>query len=123
MDKAIKTPGPDHPIDIDAAGKHVTVRAGGAVVADTTAALSLREAGRPAVLYIPRADIDMSKFERTDLSTHCPYKGDASYYSVIGAGAKGANAAWSYEAPYPAMAAIEDYLAFYPERVDAIEVV
>jgi uncharacterized protein (DUF427 family) len=121
MDKIIKTPGPDHPIDIEPTGVRMQVRAGGAVIATSAAALMLREAGRAPVLYIPRVDIDMSKLVRTTLSTYCPYKGECAYYSVVAAGPAGENAAWSYEAPYPAVAAIKDHLAFYPERVDAIE--
>jgi uncharacterized protein (DUF427 family) len=68
------------------------------------------------VFYIPRADADMALLERTTHETYCPYKGDASYFSLRGA-KNGANAVWSYEAPYDAVAAIKDHLAFYPDRV------
>ena len=122
MPTSMKTPGPDHPITIAPAGGHVTVRAGGAVIASSDRALALREAAYPPVLYIPRADVAMDRRQRTDRQTHCPYKGDCAYYSVAGAGPRGENAAWSYESPYPAMAAIREHLAFYPDRVDAIEV-
>jgi uncharacterized protein (DUF427 family) len=88
------------------------------MVADTREALTLKEASYPAVHYIPREHADMAQLTRTAHTTYCPYKGDASYYSLPGA----ENAAWSYETPHPAMAAIKDYLAFYPDRVDAIEV-
>jgi uncharacterized protein (DUF427 family) len=95
---------------------------GGEVVADTAGALVLREASYPAVYYVPRADAAMDLLEATDHSTHCPYKGDASYFTISAGGRHAANAVWSYEQPYPAVMAIRDYLAFYPNRVDAIEV-
>jgi uncharacterized protein (DUF427 family) len=117
----MKIPGPDHPITIAPAGGHVTVRAGGDVIASSARALALREAAYPPVLYIPREDVAMDRLQRTDRITHCPYKGDCAYFSVPAAGPAGANAAWSYESPYPAVAAIRGYLAFYPDRVDAIE--
>ena len=110
----MKLPGPDHPITITPAAGRVVVRFAGQIVADTRHALELREASYPAMLYIPRGDAAMSHFARTTHHTHCPYKGDASYFD-LGAGA--ANAVWSYEAPYPAMAAIKDHLAFYPQHV------
>lgn len=120
-DKPMKIPGPDHPITIAPNQAQVVVKMGGRVIADTHSALSLREASYPAVLYIPRADVDMSLLERTDHATYCPYKGECAYYSIVADGARSANAVWSYEAPYPAVAAIRDHLAFYPDRVDSIE--
>ena len=116
----MKIPGPDHPITVTPAAGRVVVRFAGEVVADTRHALELREASYPAVLYIPRGDAAMAHFARTAHSTHCPYKGDASYFDLAAGPAKAANAVWSYEAPYPAMAAIKDHLAFYPQHV-AIE--
>jgi len=113
----MKLPGPDHPIAIAPVEGRVVVRFGGDVVADTRRALELREASYPAVLYIPRADARMEHYARTAHSTHCPYKGDASYFDLAADGARAANAVWSYEAPYPAMAAIKDHLAFYPQQV------
>jgi uncharacterized protein (DUF427 family) len=121
MPATIKIPGPDHPITIGPAGGHVTVRAGGAVIASSARALVLREAAYPPVLYIPREDVAMDRLERTARVTHCPYKGECAYFSVTAAGPAGANAAWSYESPYPAVAAIRGHLAFYPDRVDAID--
>ena len=117
----MKLPGPDHPITITPNAKRVRVVLGGQIVADTTHALSLKEASYPAVLYIPRADAKMDLLTKTANSTHCPYKGDASYYSVSAGGKTAENAVWSYEAPFPAMAEIKEYLAFYPNRVDGIE--
>ena len=117
----MKLPGPDHPIDVAPAPHPVRVRLGGEVVAETTRALSVREASYPPVLYIPREDARMDLLERTARRTHCPYKGEASYYSISAGGRRAENAVWSYEAPFPAMAAIAGHLAFYPDRVDAIE--
>jgi uncharacterized protein (DUF427 family) len=118
----MKLPGPDHPITITPTGQRVRVLMGGRVVVDTTRALTLKEAVYPAVQYVPRADADMALLKRTEHSTHCPYKGDASYYSIEVDGKSAANAVWSYETPFPAMAEIKDHLAFYPNRVDKIEV-
>jgi len=114
----MKIPGPEHPISIERLGKRVVVKAGGRVVADTRAALSMREASYPPVLYIPRGDADMALLTRSAHSTHCPYKGDASYFDLPAVGGRSANAVWSYEQPFAAVAAIKDHLAFYPDRVE-----
>ena len=119
--KQIKLPGPDHPISIQRNPARVVVSVEGRVVADTRNALTLREADYPAVQYIPRADVDFSRLERTDHATYCPYKGDCNYYSVPGGGKKSVNAVWTYENPYPAVAQIKEYVAFYPDRVDEIK--
>ncbi|SAK71683.1 hypothetical protein AWB79_03964 [Caballeronia hypogeia] len=123
MDKAVKIPGPDHPITIEPSPSRVVVKAGGRVIVDTRAALSLREASYPEVLYVPRKDVDMTQLERTLHTTYCPYKGECSYYSIPAGGQKAVNAVWSYESPYEAVAAIKDHLAFYRDRVDSFEVV
>lgn len=120
-EKAIKIPGPDHPITIERNPKRVVVTVAGKVLADTHEALTLREATYPGVQYVPRKDVDMSLLQRTEHSTYCPFKGDASYYSIPSGGERAANAVWTYEAPYDAVAAIKDHLAFYPTRVDSIE--
>ncbi|MDW3685161.1 DUF427 domain-containing protein [Cupriavidus sp. CV2] len=117
----IKIPGPDHPIVIEANPARVVVKLGGAVIADTRNALTLREASYPAVQYIPRKDVDMSLLARSDHATYCPYKGDCAYYSIPAGGERSVNAVWTYEAPFAAVAAIKDHVAFYPSRVDAIE--
>jgi uncharacterized protein (DUF427 family) len=119
--RAAKVPGLEHPIAIDRCPAHVVVTVAGLVVADTRAALRLREADYPAVLYIPRQDVDMSLMTRSAHATYCPYKGDCAYYSIPAGGVRSIDAAWSYEAPFPAVAAIKDCLAFYPDRVDALE--
>jgi uncharacterized protein (DUF427 family) len=120
-EKTKRVPGPDHPITIEHNPAHITVSVGGRVVADTRDALTLREASYPPVQYIPRKDVDMSLLERTQHSSYCPYKGDASYYSISNGGAKSVNAVWTYEAAFPAVSAINEYVAFYPDRVDEIK--
>jgi uncharacterized protein (DUF427 family) len=119
--KPVKVPGPDHPITVERNPSRVIVTVAGRTVADTRAALTLREASYPAVLYIPRKDVDMALLQRTDHATYCPYKGDCAYYSIPAGGARSANAVWTYEAPYDSVAQIKDHLAFYPDRVDAVE--
>jgi uncharacterized protein (DUF427 family) len=121
MPHDMKIPGPDHPITITPNPRRVRITFNGRVVADTRRALTLREADYPVVQYIPRADIDMALFQRTAHATHCPYKDDASYFTLTVDGRVSENAAWSYEAPYPAMAQIKACLAFYPSRVEGIE--
>jgi len=121
MTKPVKVPSLDHPITIEPHPARVVVTAGGRVVADTRDALALREASYPTVFYIPREDVDLAQLERTDHATYCPYKGDAAYYSISAAGERGMNAVWTYEMPYDAVSAIKDRLAFYRNRVDAIE--
>jgi uncharacterized protein (DUF427 family) len=116
-DKPVKIPGPDHPITVTPAASRVVVRVGDRVVADSRSALSLKEASYPAVPYVPRADVDMTLLERTDHQTYCPFKGDASYFSIPAAGADGVNAVWTYEAPHDAVSPIREYVAFYPNRV------
>jgi uncharacterized protein (DUF427 family) len=117
----MKLPGPDHPITITRSGKRVRVAFAGRTIADTDYALTLKEASYRPALYVPRADTDMSLLARTEHHTHCPYKGDASYFTITVDGRSAENAVWSYEQPYPAMSEIKDYLAFYPDRVDEIE--
>lgn len=119
--KTIKIPGQDHPITIERNAHRVVVKVAGRVVADTQDALTLREASYAAVQYIPREDVDMTLLERTDHTTYCPYKGDCAYYSIPAGSDHSINAVWTYEAPYAAVAAIKDHLAFYPDRVSSIE--
>jgi uncharacterized protein (DUF427 family) len=119
-DKPIKIPGPDHPISIHANPSRAVVTVGGKVIADTRAALTLREASYPPVQYIPRRDVNMAELTRSEHTTYCPYKGDASYYSIPAGGDRSKNAVWTYETPFEAMAQIKDYVAFYPDCVDEI---
>ncbi|NTJ63008.1 DUF427 domain-containing protein [Agrobacterium rhizogenes] len=122
-EKLVKIPGPDHPITIEEKQAHVTVSVAGKVIADTHEALSLKEASYPAVIYIPRKDVNMSLLERTTHETYCPYKGECSYYSIPAGGERSVNAIWTYETPYPSVGRIKDYMAFYPDRVDSIDIV
>ncbi len=118
----MKLPGPDHPITIAANPRRVRVTAGDTVIADTTHALILKEASYPAVQYVPRRDVNMALLKRTERVTHCPYKGDASYFSIQANGKTLDNAIWSYETPFPAMTEISGHLAFYPDKVKIEEV-
>jgi len=117
---SIKLPSPDHPIRIEPASKRVVVALGNRTVADTSKALMLREANYPAVQYIPRNDVDMSALVRSATTSYCPYKGEASYFSIPSGGKRSVDAVWSYEAPHQAVGEIKDYLAFYPDRVEKI---
>ena len=120
--KPIKIPGPDHPITITPTKGRLTVTVNGKRIADTREALTLKEAAYPPVQYIPRKDVDMTQLQRTAHQTYCPYKGECAYYSIPAGGERSVNAVWSYEAPYVAVSAIREYLAFDPDRVDAIEI-
>ncbi len=113
----MKVPGPDHPIGVTPNPHRVVVSVDGTVVADTRRAMTLREADYPPVVYVPRADAEMQILEKTNHTTHCPYKGDASYFTVIAGERRLENAVWSYEHPYPPATPVAEYLAFYPDRV------
>ena len=117
----MKIPGPDHPITVTATPKRMQVRYGEHVIADSRAALTLQESAYPAVIYFPRDDVSMEFFSRTEKTTHCPYKGDANYYTILMDGRFADNAVWTYEHPYPAMEVIRDHLAFYPKQVEIYE--
>jgi uncharacterized protein (DUF427 family) len=119
----MKLPGPDHPITIAANPKRIRVSLDGVVIADSTNALTLKEANYPAVNYVPRKDANMALLARTERVTHCPYKGDASYFSIVADGKRVENAIWTYETPFPAMTEISGHLAFYPDKVKIEEVV
>jgi uncharacterized protein (DUF427 family) len=121
--KEIRIPGPDHPITISPAEGKVRVTVAGRIVAESSRALRLEEKGHSPVYYFPRNSADMSLLVRTEHSTYCPYKGDCAYYSIPIGGVNAENAVWTYEKPYEAVADIKEYLAFYPSRVDAIEVI
>lgn len=121
-EKPIKVPGPDHPITVTPYAGRVIASVAGRTIADSTATLSLQEADYPAVHYFPRADVDLSTLERTDQATYCPYKGEASYFSIVAGDASLPNSVWTYEHPYAPVAEIEEYVAFYPDRVEVTEV-
>jgi uncharacterized protein (DUF427 family) len=116
-----RRPAADAGITIAANPNRVIVRVGAEVIADTTRALVMRAPGTPDQQYIPREDVNMARLVRTALVTHCPYKGDASYWSIQSGARTVENVVWSYETPYDDMTPITGYLAFYGDRVDAIE--
>jgi len=119
MARTVLVPDATHPITVEPTGRRVVVRVGGQVVADTRDALTLREASYPPMYYLPLADVDASVLRPSDTSTYCPYKGDASYHSVeIPGGARLDDLIWTYERPYPSVAAIAGRVAFYPDRAD-----
>ncbi|GGL56299.1 hypothetical protein GCM10011575_13430 [Microlunatus endophyticus] len=118
--KPIKVPGPDHPITVTPSPDHVTAIVAGRTIAESTSTLALAEASYPVVHYFPRADVDMTALERTDHKTYCPYKGDASYFSIRTADGLLENAVWTYEQPHDALAEIDEYVAFYTDRVDVV---
>ena len=117
----MKQPTPDHPITIAPNPRRIRVLLGGVIVAETTRALTLKEAALPAVQYFPREDVAMDLLERSSRTTHCPYKGNASYWDVTAGGLRARDAVWSYENPSAALKDIAGRLAFYPHKVDAIE--
>lgn len=119
--KIKKEPSPDHPIVIEPTPGRVVVSVAGRIIADSKTALTLRESDYSAVQYIPRSDVDMSLLVRSKHVTYCPYKGDCSYFDIVVGGLRSENAVWTYEDPFPSVAAIKDRLAFYPERVDSIQ--
>lgn len=116
----MKIPGPDHPISVRPTQARVTVRWNGQVIADTTGALILEEAGFAPVHYIPLSDVEPGVLEPSPHVTYCPYKGDATYFTLKAAGQRTLNAVWTYREPFAAVAEIAGYLAFYPDRVDKI---
>lgn len=119
MSKPVLEPSTEHPITITPTQGRVVVRVNGEVVADTHAALQLQESTLPAVQYIPFDDVVQGLLSRTDTSSYCPYKGEASYYSVTtAAGETVEDAIWTYEQPYPAVAAIGGHVAFYPNKAE-----
>lgn len=113
-ERTVLSPSADHPITVLPAGSRVVVKRGDHVVADSRDALVLREASYPAVHYLPRKDVDLALLERSEHTTYCPYKGEASYFSLPGV----PNAIWSYESPHPAVSDIQDHVAFYPLHVE-----
>lgn len=113
---------PDHVVAVRPFDGRVAVTFGGETIADTRQALAVEESGYGAVYYLPRQDVRMDLAARTEHATHCPFKGDATYYSFAVDGQASENAAWSYEAPFDEAAALEGYLAFYTNRVDTVSV-
>lgn len=106
---------PEHRIETKPAGVRVRVTLKGELIADSRDAVMLEESRYPPVYYLPRQDVRMDRLARTTHSTYCPFKGTASYYSLVG-GAQ--NAVWTYEQPYDEVSVIKDRLAFYPDKVE-----
>ncbi len=121
-DRQTKIPGPDHPIIVTPTEGHVVVKLNGQTVADSRHALTLKEASYPPVQYIPLSDVDPELLASSDHKTWCPYKGEASYYSLPIGGERSVDAIWSYRDPHEAVEAIRGHVAFYPDRVDSIEI-
>ena len=120
MNKPAMTPNEVHPVASAAMQASVVVTVAGKVIASTARALMLDESSGGRTYYIPRKDVDMALLERSAHVIHDPRMGDRVYYSIPAGGARSLDAAWSFEAPDPAIAAMKDYLAFAPNRVDAI---
>jgi len=118
----MKTPGLDHPITLEPAANRWRARFAGHVIADSDDALILREADYPPRVYFPRQDVAMEYMSRTERGSHCPYKGDAAYYTLMMDGQFAQNAVWTYEQPFEGMEAIAGRLAFYPDKVEIYEV-
>jgi len=110
-----------HTVRIKANLNRVRATFQGRVIADTRRALTVLETGCAPVLYFPRADVQMGCLSKTDHHTRCPYKGLASYYSLAADGQSAENLVWTYEDPIPAVLALKDYLAFYPDKVEVHE--
>ena len=117
-DKAVLVPGPEHPITVTPAGTTVTVRLGDRVIATTDRALVLQEASYPAVHYLPLEDVATDVLRPSAHQSYCPFKGDASYYSLVDGDTVIADAVWSYVTPYDAVSEIANHVAFYPQHVE-----
>jgi uncharacterized protein (DUF427 family) len=117
--RPVLQPTEQHPITVAPTGRHVVVRVNGEVVAETDSALTLQESSYPAVHYVPLTDVNRKLLRPTATATYCPYKGEASYYSVMtAAGDTVDDAIWTYEEPYEAVATIAGHVAFYPDKAD-----
>lgn len=118
-ERPVHLPTADYPITVTPTGRRVTVRIDGEVIAESTDALTLQESDHPAVQYIPLSDVRSDLLSRTDTTSYCPFKGDAAYYTVTtAAGRSVADAIWTYEEPFDAVAGIAGHVAFYPDKAD-----
>ena len=117
-----KTPGPDHPIDMVEIDRPARIIFDGVEIVSSTHYVALKEAGYTEVAYIPRDNLDERMVQPSDRRTWCPYKGEARYFHLLTRdGKRMENALWSYDDPFPAVAAIAGHVAAFPDRVDAIE--
>lgn len=121
-DRPVRAPSAEHPITVTPTAGRVVVRVNGDVIADSRDALTLQESNYPAVQYIPLSDVDRDALRPSVTATYCPYKGDAGYFGVATDAGAVDDAAWFYERPYPAVAAIAGHVAFYPDKA-RIEVI
>ncbi len=119
-----KAPGyekwPDHEIREESVGQRVTVRLGGEILADSSAAIRLNEDNYPPRYYFPKRDVHMDQFERTESTSSCPFKGQANYYDVVVGEKRLQDVAWIYEDPYDEHRALKDHIAFYEEKDPAL---
>jgi uncharacterized protein (DUF427 family) len=118
---------PDHHVDLLAAGQRVTVKFGGVTIADSSEALCVEETGHGPVYYLPEKDVRLDLMRPTEHHTRCPYKGEASYWTIevpadAGSIRRSENAVWAYPSPYDEVSRLAGYFAFYPNRVDSITV-
>ena len=113
---------PDHKVDLIKSDKHVRVIFNGEVVADSDRTIIVDESRHSIVYYFPRSDVKMGYMQRTDHHTYCPFKGEASYYTLTVGNKREENAVWTYEEPYDEVRELKDCLAFYANRIDKIEV-
>jgi uncharacterized protein (DUF427 family) len=121
MSRLILEPTAEHPITIEPTAGRVVVKIAGQVVADTSSALTLDEAGYNPVQYIPIHDIDQAVLRPSDTTSYCPYKGDAGYFSVEIAGQEPLeDVVWFYEEPYASVAEIAGHAAFYADRAEVV---
>lgn len=120
--RQVRIPNEDHPIVISRTSERIRVRVGDQWIADTTNALSLREAAYPPVFYVPIGDVDASVLRSSDHATYCPYKGECAYYHVEAGGRLVADAIWYYPEPYASVELIRGHVAFYPDRIDELRV-
>ena len=120
-ESAMSTPSPDR-ITLEPARRRWRALFNGHVLADSNDALVLREQGYPDRIYFPRDDVGMEYASRTQRTSHCPFKGDATYYTFLMDGDFAENAAWSYERPIEGMAAIAGRISFYPDKVEVYAV-
>ena len=116
-EREVLRPDSSHPITVTATEGRVAVFRGDRKIADTSSALTLTESTYPPVQYVPLADVDPAVLQSSDHSTYCPYKGDASYYSIVVEDDHADDAVWSYESPYEAVSSIRGHVAFYPDQV------